>query len=71
MGFALIRRSLLEQCKGNAHSLSLDLFAQWQGFEKNGQWRFTPPPMSWPPSCKRSTSTPPREAWQVAGHAMP
>ena len=43
MGFALIRRSLLEQCKGNAHSLSLDLFAQWQGFEKNGQWRFTPP----------------------------
>lgn len=43
MGFALIGRSLLEQCKGNAHSLSLDLFAQWQGFENNGQWRFTPP----------------------------
>ena len=43
MGFALIRRDVLEQCKGNAHSLSLDLFAQWQGFEKNGQWRFTPP----------------------------
>jgi len=43
MGFALIRRDVLEQCKGNAHSLSLDLFAQRQGFEKNGQWRFTPP----------------------------
>jgi 2-aminoethylphosphonate-pyruvate transaminase len=43
MGFALIRRDVLEQCQGNAHSLSLDLFAQWQGFEKNGQWRFTPP----------------------------
>ncbi len=43
MGFSLIRRDVLEQCKANAHSLSLDLFAQWQGFEKNGQWRFTPP----------------------------
>ena len=43
MGFALIRRDVLEGCKGNAHSLSLDLFDQWQGFEKNGQWRFTPP----------------------------
>lgn len=43
MGFSLIRRDLLEKCKGNAHSLSLDLFAQWRGFEQNGQWRFTPP----------------------------
>ncbi|MGD0982918.1 MAG: 2-aminoethylphosphonate--pyruvate transaminase [Acidimicrobiales bacterium] len=43
MGFALIRRDVLEQCKGNAHSLSLDLFDQWEGFERNGQWRFTPP----------------------------
>jgi 2-aminoethylphosphonate-pyruvate transaminase len=43
MGFSLIRRDLLDKCQGNAHSLSLDLFAQWQGFEKNGQWRFTPP----------------------------
>ena len=43
MGFALIRRDVLERCKGNAHSLSLDLFDQWEGFEKNGQWRFTPP----------------------------
>ncbi len=43
MGFALIRRDVLERCKGNAHSLSLDLFDQWEGLEKNGQWRFTPP----------------------------
>jgi len=43
MGFALVQRSLLEDCKGNSHSLSLDLYAQWKGFEGNGQWRFTPP----------------------------
>ena len=43
MGFVLIRRDLLEGCNGNAHSLSLDLHAQWEGFEHNGQWRFTPP----------------------------
>ena len=43
MGFALIRRSVLQDCEGNAHSLSLDLYDQWQGLEKNGQWRFTPP----------------------------
>jgi 2-aminoethylphosphonate-pyruvate transaminase len=43
MGFVLISRELLEQSQHNAHSLSLDLFAQWKGFERNGQWRFTPP----------------------------
>ena len=43
MGFSLIRRDLLENCQGNATSLSLDLYAQWKGFEQNGQWRFTPP----------------------------
>jgi len=43
MGFAIVRRELLEACQANAHSLSLDLHAQWKGFEKNGQWRFTPP----------------------------
>ena len=42
-GFALVRRNVLEACEGNAHSLSLDLYAQWQGFERNAQWRFTPP----------------------------
>ncbi|MDA1089740.1 MAG: 2-aminoethylphosphonate--pyruvate transaminase [Proteobacteria bacterium] len=43
MGFAIIRQSALEKCKGNAHALSLDLYDQWLAMEKNGQWRFTPP----------------------------
>ncbi len=43
MGFALIRKSVLEDCKGNAHALSLDMYDQWQAMEGNGQWRFTPP----------------------------
>ncbi len=43
MGFAIIRRSALEACQGNAPSLSLDLFDQWTAMEGNGQWRFTPP----------------------------
>jgi len=43
MGFALIRKSVLEGCKGNAHALSLDLHDQWVAMEKNAQWRFTPP----------------------------
>lgn len=42
-GFALARRDALQQTKGYARSLSLDLFAQWQGLEVNGQFRFTPP----------------------------
>lgn len=42
-GFALARRDALQQTKGYARSLSLDLFAQWQGLEENGQFRFTPP----------------------------
>ena len=29
--------------RGNSHSLSLDLYDQWQAMEKNKQWRFTPP----------------------------
>jgi 2-aminoethylphosphonate-pyruvate transaminase len=43
VGFAIIRESLLEDCKGNAVSLTLDLYDQWQAMEKNAQWRFTPP----------------------------
>ena len=41
-GFAIARRHLLEQTKGNARSLSLDLYDQWETMEKhNGKWRFT------------------------------
>ncbi|HIJ42570.1 MAG TPA: 2-aminoethylphosphonate--pyruvate transaminase [Rhodospirillaceae bacterium] len=43
MGFALIRRAAIEPAKGNAHSLSLDLYDQWTAMEKTRQWRFTPP----------------------------
>jgi 2-aminoethylphosphonate-pyruvate transaminase len=43
MGFVLIRKSVLERCAGNAHSLSLDLHDQWKAMEGNSQWRFTPP----------------------------
>jgi len=43
MGFSIIRQSELEKCKGNAHSLSLDLYDQWVTMEDTKQWRFTPP----------------------------
>jgi 2-aminoethylphosphonate-pyruvate transaminase len=44
-GFAFIiaKKSTLEECKGRARTLTLDLFAQWEGLEKDGQFRFTPP----------------------------
>jgi 2-aminoethylphosphonate-pyruvate transaminase len=44
--FAIIKRSELEKCKGQARSLSLDLYEQWYGLETNGQFRFTPPTLS-------------------------
>ena len=43
VGFAIVRKAALEAAKGNAHSLSLDLYDQWVAMEGNGQWRFTPP----------------------------
>jgi 2-aminoethylphosphonate-pyruvate transaminase len=43
-GFVIARRSVLEQTKGNACSLSLDLYDQWQTMEtQSGKWRFTSP----------------------------
>jgi len=41
--FVLARRDSLLASKGMARTLSLDLYAQWAGLEKNGQFRFTPP----------------------------
>lgn len=41
--FVLARREALLQIAGRARTLSLDLLAQWQGLEKDGQFRFTPP----------------------------
>jgi 2-aminoethylphosphonate-pyruvate transaminase len=43
IAFVIAREEALIAAAGNAHSLSLDLFEQWRGFEGNGQWRFTPP----------------------------
>jgi len=44
-GFCFVfgRRDRLLACAGHARSLSLDLAAQLRGFDKNGQFRFTPP----------------------------
>ena len=43
-GFVIARRSSLEQCRGVARSLSLDLYDQWETMEKgHGKWRFTSP----------------------------
>ncbi|WP_299949827.1 2-aminoethylphosphonate--pyruvate transaminase [uncultured Ruegeria sp.] len=42
-GFIVARKNELEAAKGNSHSLSLDVHAQWAHMNKTGQWRFTPP----------------------------
>ena len=41
--FAICRREALLATEGMARTLSLDMLAQWQGLERNGQFRFTPP----------------------------
>jgi len=43
MGFVIARRSALERCEGNSHSLAMDLYDQWVYMGKTTQWRFTPP----------------------------
>src|SRR5208337_628065 len=42
-GFVLANRRALEAAKGNARTLSLDLYDQWAGMEADGHFRFTPP----------------------------
>jgi 2-aminoethylphosphonate-pyruvate transaminase len=43
-GFIIARREALEKCRGNAASLSLDIYDQWETMEKTpGKWRFTSP----------------------------
>jgi 2-aminoethylphosphonate-pyruvate transaminase len=42
-GFVLANRRALESAKGNARTLSLDLYDQWAGMEADGHFRFTPP----------------------------
>ncbi|XP_048735986.2 2-aminoethylphosphonate--pyruvate transaminase-like isoform X1 [Ostrea edulis] len=41
--YAIAKIEQLLQCKGNSRSLSLDLHDQYDGLEKTGQFRFTPP----------------------------
>jgi 2-aminoethylphosphonate-pyruvate transaminase len=43
LGFVVCRKTALEQAKGNATTLVLDLHDQWANFVKTGQYRFTPP----------------------------
>jgi 2-aminoethylphosphonate-pyruvate transaminase len=43
-GFVLAKREILESCKGNSKSHSLDLYDQWHSMEtQSGKWRFTSP----------------------------
>lgn len=44
--FALCKRNELEKAKGQARTLSLDIYDQWAGLEASGQFRFTPPTLS-------------------------
>jgi 2-aminoethylphosphonate-pyruvate transaminase len=41
--FVIAKLASLKETEGYARSVSLDLFSQWKGLEKNGQFRFTPP----------------------------
>jgi 2-aminoethylphosphonate-pyruvate transaminase len=43
LAFVIAREEALAASEGNAPSLALDLFDQWQAMEHSGQWRFTPP----------------------------
>ncbi|MBR9776883.1 MAG: 2-aminoethylphosphonate--pyruvate transaminase [Cytophagales bacterium] len=43
-GFIIARREVLQACKGNSKSHSLDLYDQWKAMENDpGKWRFTSP----------------------------
>ena len=41
--FIIANKAILKECKGRARSLSLDLYDQWAGMEKDGKWRYTSP----------------------------
>ncbi|MBF0211044.1 MAG: 2-aminoethylphosphonate--pyruvate transaminase [Desulfamplus sp.] len=43
-GFIIAKKSAIESTQGQARTLSLDMYEQWQEMEsKNGKWRFTSP----------------------------
>ena len=41
--FILAKKEALRKTKGQARSLSLDLYDQWETMNKDGKWRFTSP----------------------------
>ena len=41
--FVIAKKQALAAAKGQARTLAMDLYAQWEGLEKDGQFRFTPP----------------------------
>jgi 2-aminoethylphosphonate-pyruvate transaminase len=41
--FVIANKQQLLNTKGLARTLSLDLYSQWEGLERDGQFRFTPP----------------------------
>ena len=41
--FIIANREKIEQSRGRARSLSLDLYDQWKGMDEDGKWRFTSP----------------------------
>ncbi len=41
--FIICKRDELEESRGKARSLSLDLYDQWKTMEADGKWRFTSP----------------------------
>jgi 2-aminoethylphosphonate-pyruvate transaminase len=43
LGYVVCRREAIAETKGNATTLTLDLYDQHQNFLKTGQFRFTPP----------------------------
>lgn len=43
IAFAVVKKDVLLAAEGNSRSYTLDLFDQWKGFEKYGQFRFPPP----------------------------
>lgn len=44
--FVICNNKVLNEAKGNARTLTLDLHAQWEGLETSGQFRFTPPTLA-------------------------
>ncbi len=69
--FIIARRTALQATTGYARSLSLDLLGQLQGFEANGQFRFTPQLMRSLPLIARCENWSKRAGLPRGDFAMP